>query len=95
MDVRSALEELSAKLGPPKHRAAHGQWIPYAWLVRGLVERGHGVTDAVNHVLENSGIPPKEHKQAFGSVRAAYYTIRDREWPADYSNKAAEEASFE
>lgn len=80
MDIKTAIQELSSKLGPPKLRAAHGQWKPYAWLVRGLVEKGHGVTDAVNYVLDNAGIPITQ--ASFGSVRSAYYKVRTEEWPA-------------
>ena len=85
MNIQSTIKELSDRLGPPKPRAAFGSWTPLAWLVRGLVERGHGVTDAVRHVLENSGFA--NSKSAFGSLRASYYKIRDAEWPASISNK--------
>lgn len=94
MDVKTAIKELSDKLGPPKHRAAHGQWVPFAWLVRGLVERGHGVTDAVKHVLNDTGF--SEDPSAFGSVRAAYYKVKDQEWPAEFSSEAPkDEATVE
>ena len=80
MDLTATIKELSRTLGTPKPRHAFGTWPTYAWVVRGLVERGHGITDAVNHVLDNSGIP--NTKQAFGSLRAAYYHIKTAEWPA-------------
>lgn len=84
MDISATIKQLSEKLGKPKPRAAFGTWNSYSWLVRGLVERGHGVTAAVRHVLENSGMP--DTPQAFGSLRASYYKIRDKEWPAEISN---------
>lgn len=98
VNVQAAIKELSRTLGPPKPRAAFGTWTTYAWLVRGLVEKGHGVTSAVNHVLDNSGL---EHNDtAFGSLRAAYYKLKDAEWPAELSNAAAkgtepEDTTFE
>lgn len=80
VNIQAAVTELSRTLGPPKSRAPHGQWIPYAWLVRGLVERGHEVSAAVRHVLENSGV--KHGDTAFESLRMAFYKVRTREWPA-------------
>ena len=85
MDISATIKELSDRLGPPRERAPFGQWTSYAWIVRGLVEKHHGVTDAVRHVLENSGFV--NSKSAFGSLRAAFYKIRDAEWPAEISNK--------
>lgn len=95
MNVKAAIEELSKTLGKPKPRAAFGQWVPYAWLVRGLVEKGFGVSTAVNHVLENSGFA--SNKQAFGSLRASFYKIKDLEWPVSLANVAekADEEGFE
>jgi hypothetical protein len=85
MDIPTTLKELSDRLGPPRPRAAFGQWTPYAWLVRGLVEQGHGISDAVNHVLVSSGFA--KNKQAFGSLRAAYYKVKDKEWPPGFAAK--------
>ena len=80
-------------MGPPKSRAAFGQWVPFAWVVRGLVEQGFGISDAVKEVLESSGFP--NNKQNFGSLRASYYKCRDAEWPAELSNLAAKKAKDE
>ncbi len=85
MDIKSVIAEISAQLGPPKPRAAFGTWTPLAWVVRGLVERGHGITEAVNHVLDNAGIVHNE--RSFGSLRASYYKIRGAEWPAQFAAK--------
>jgi hypothetical protein len=94
MNIQTAIRDLSSKLGPPKPRAAHGQWVPYAWLVRGLVEKGHGVSRSVNYVLENAGLTITE--ASFGSVRSAYYKIKDQEWPAKLAGKGDEtENQFE
>ena len=94
MNIRTTIAELNKSLGTPKPRQAFGTWPSYAWLVRGLVEKGHGVSDAVNHVLNNSGLPVT--RQAFGSLRASFYQIKTREWPAEFSKKqAAEVEGFE
>ena len=89
MKFDSALKELSRTLGPPKERAAFGQWTAPGWLVRGLVEKGHGVSDAVNHVLDNTGFG--NTKKNFGSLRASYYKLRTMEWPAAIAQKDAPE----
>lgn len=95
MNIQAALNELSKTLGTPKPRAAHGAWVNPAWLVRGLVEKGHGVSAAVNHVLDNSGFGNNE--QAFGSLRAAYYKIREDEWPVKLATEEdkTQEEGFE
>ena len=93
MDIRTIINDLSGKLGPPKNRAAFGQWIPASWVVRGLVERGHGITDAVREVLESTGMG--NNKQAFGSLRAAFYRIRHAEWPPGLSNAAVKKTTRE
>lgn len=93
MNIESTIEELSKRLGPPRFRAAFGQWLPYAWLVRGLVERGHGVTDAVNTVLGGTGFAGA--RSSFGSLRAAYYKIRTRPWPAQSPQSEEVEGGFE
>jgi hypothetical protein len=89
MNVQAAIKELNKSLGPPKERAAFGTWPTYAWLVRGLVEKNHGVSDAVTHVLTQSGLPVT--KRSFGSLRAAFYKIRLDEWPAAIAQKDAPE----
>lgn len=89
MNIKSLVKSISKKLGPPKSRAAHGQWTPYAWCVRGLTDRGYGVTQAVRHVLDNSGFA--NDVKAFGSLRAAFYKVKTLEWPAELVEKDAEE----
>ena len=94
MDISAAVKELSKTLGTPRPRAAFGSLVPYAWLVRGLVEQNHGVSDSVHHVINNSGLV--NNKQTFGSLRAAYYKIRDAEWPVEHAAKGAtDEEGFE
>lgn len=80
-------------MGNPKYRAAHGQWVPFAWLVRGLVERGHGVTDSVNVVIEQAKLTPVELAQK--SLRAAYYKIRTKPWPKEMGEQPEEPTDFE
>ena len=97
MDTKAMVKALSARMGPPKARAAFGTWPAFAWVVRGLTEQGYGITEAVREVLENSGFPAT--KQNFGSLRAAFYKIKTADWPAELSNaavkKANEETEFE
>ena len=81
MSIQSAIDDLSKKLGTPKERTPFGEWVPYAYLVRGLVEKGHGVTASVNHVLTSTG--KAVDKRTFGSLRAAYYKIRETPWPEE------------
>jgi hypothetical protein len=81
MSIQSAIDELSNKLGTPKERAPFGQWVPYAYLVRGLVEKNHGVSTSVTHVLTSTG--KEVNKRTFGSLRAAYYKIRETPWPEE------------
>lgn len=58
------------------------------------MEKGYGISDAVNHVLNESGMP--NNRQAFGSLRAAFYKVKTQEWPAEFSNKqSAEVEGFE
>lgn len=89
MNVQAAIKELQKTMPKSKPRAAFGTWPTYAWLVRGLVEKGHGISDAVNHVLTHSGVP--NTKQSFGSLRAAFYKIRLDEWPAAMAPKTEPE----
>ena len=94
MNIQSAIKELSKSLGTPRPRAAFGSLVPYAWLVRGLVEKGFGVSDSVHHVINNSGLT--NNNQTFGSVRAAYYKIRESEWPVEHAaSETTEEEGFE
>jgi len=94
MNIAAAVKELSKTLGTPKPRAAFGSLVPYAWLVRGLVEKGFGVSDSVHHVINNSGL--KGSKQTFGSLRAAYYKVKTQEWPVEHAAPGTtEEEIFE
>lgn len=85
MKLEAAIKEIGNRMGPPKPRAAYGQWVPYAWIVRGLVEAGHGVMDAVRSTVDSAKLHPPE--VALKSVRAAYYKIRHEEWPADMATR--------
>lgn len=68
-------------MGEPKFRAGYGQWVPYAWIVRGLVENGHQVVPAVRTVVARAKLQPPE--RAARSIRAAYYNLRNDPWPPD------------
>lgn len=70
-----SLKKLLKAAGEPKAKAPYRHWVPYAWSVRDLVERGFAVADAMRTVnkvyalgLSNFG---------FQSLRSAYYRIKD------------------
>lgn len=87
MNIDVAIKRIDTIIGKPRFRAAHGQWTPYAWIVRGLVERGHLVLDSVRSVVYSSGLTPPDVAER--SIRSAYYKIRFRAWPANYAEIAA------
>lgn len=89
MDIDAAIREVKKDMGPPAFRAAYGQYVKFAWIVRGLVEQGYGVTESVRKVVEKAGLVPPD--RVFRSLRASYYKIRDKEWPADLAAAAAVE----
>ena len=89
VDIDAAIREIKKDMGPPEFRAAYGQHVKYAWVVRGLVEQGYGVSESVRHVVEKAGLTPPD--KVVRSLRASYYKIRDREWPAEQATAAAEE----
>lgn len=74
--VRTIHREIKA---PATRRAAHGQWVSAAWSVRGLVEQGWDVSNATRQVVARLKLHPAAN--AFNGVRAAYYVIREKEWP--------------
>lgn len=87
MDIDAAIREIKKDMGPPAYRAAYGQHVKYAWIVRGLVEQGYGVSESVRQVIERAGLAPFD--RVFRSLRVAYYKIKDREWPAEQAVAAA------
>lgn len=87
MDIDAAIREIKKDMGPPEFRAAYGQHVKYAWIVRGLVEQGYGVSESVRQVVEKAGLTPPAKVER--SLRASYYKIRLREWPADLATEAA------
>jgi len=87
VNVDAAIREIKKDMGPPEFRAGYGQHVKYAWVVRGLVEQGYGVSESVRHVVQKAGLTPPEKVER--SLRASYYKIRDREWPAEYAEAAA------
>lgn len=88
MNIDAAVTELERKLGKPRNRAAHGQWVPYAWIVRGLVERGHEVSESVRVVLAKSKIKC-DPVVAEKSLRAAYYKVKPKPWPKEQADMVA------
>jgi len=89
--LEEAIKEIRNGMGSPKFRAAHGQWVPYAWVVRGLVENGHGVLDSVRAVVDRAKLHPED--VATRSVRAAYYKIRKSPWPVSSRKKKPQDIS--
>ena len=87
VDIDAQIKVIKEGMGPPEFRAAYGQHVKFAWIVRALVEQGYGVTQSVKQVVDKAGLtPPKKVER---SLRASYYKIRDREWPADMARAVA------
>lgn len=75
------LQQLKDSL-PARATRPQGFWVPYAWLVRSIVEQSEGgrvVTDAVRTVLANEGLPLTAANER--TLRVAYYGIREKDWP--------------
>jgi hypothetical protein len=89
VNVDAAIREIKKDMGPPEFRAGYGQHVKYAWVVRGLVEQGYGVSESVRHVVEKAGLTPPAKVER--SLRASYYKIRLKEWPAEHAEAAATE----
>lgn len=81
VDIDAQIRVIKEGMGPPEFRAAYGQHVKFAWVVRGLVEQGYGVTQSVKHVVAKAGLTPPARVER--SLRAGYYKIRDKEWPAE------------
>jgi len=78
-----SLKQLQSSL-PARTTKPQGFWVPYAWLVRGIVEQsksGRVVMDAVRTVLANEGLPMTEANER--TLRVAYYGVRGKEWPVE------------
>ena len=90
MSIQDQIEKLQRASPPPRPRAAHGQWVEPAWIVRGLVEAGHQVTDACRYVIGSMDLDVEEGK-AIRSLRQAYYAVRDKEFWPDDMKKASED----
>lgn len=68
-----ALNLLTTKQARP-----NGFWLPYAWMVRLLVEEGYQTIVAVRKVLDDAGLPFAD----LASLRVVYHRIKKKEWPA-------------
>jgi hypothetical protein len=82
-DMNLSLKQLQSSL-PARTTKPQGFWVPYAWLVRGIVEQsksGRVVMDAVRTVLANEGLPMTEANER--TLRVAYYGVRGKEWPVE------------
>ncbi len=79
MKIEEVIREIQRRTPlPPARRAQHGQWVKPAWVVRGLVEQGWGVFDAVHQTIATLNLHPP--KKAFNGVKAAYYQLRNKPW---------------
>lgn len=77
MSAQDIIQEILKKRPvPPTRRASHGQWVEAGWVVRGLVEKGWSVSDAVREVVSTLKLTPPD--KAFRGIRACYYTIRNK-----------------
>lgn len=79
--MNPSLKQLKDSL-PARATRPQGFWVPYAWLVRSIVEQSEGgrvVTDAVRTVLANEGLPLTAANER--TLRVAYYGIREKDWP--------------
>ena len=79
MNIKARIDEIKSRAPKPKWRAAHGQWIEPAWVVRGLVEAGQPVTEACRIVTREMKLRPAD--AAVKGLRQAYYEVRTRPWP--------------
>jgi hypothetical protein len=89
-----SLKQLQSSL-PARTTKPQGFWVPYAWLVRGIVEQsksGRVVMDAVRTVLANEGLPMTEANER--TLRVAYYGVRGKEWPVEPQPLSAPEPQF-
>ena len=87
-----SLKQLQSSL-PARTTKLQGFWVPYAWLVRGIVEQsksGRVVMDAVRTVLANEGLPMTEANER--TLRVAYYGVRGKEWPVEPAEPQLEPA---
>lgn len=85
-----SLKQLQSSL-PARTTKPQGFWVPYAWLVRGIVEQsksGRVVMDAVRTVLANEGLPMTEANER--TLRVSYYGVRGKEWPVEPQPLSAE-----
>jgi hypothetical protein len=90
-----SLQQLQSSL-PTRTAKPQGFWVPYAWLVRSIVEQsksGRVVMDAVRTVLAREGLPMTLANER--TLRVAYYGIRGKEWPELTAELSPEELSPE
>lgn len=72
-------------------RRTNKYWIPYAWAVRVLVDRGHGVTESVRTVLARAGKETTDSNVA--CLRVVYYNVRKLMWPPEYQHLRGRQAT--
>ena len=78
-NVREIVREITARAAPAAVRGGYGHWIAPAWAVRMLVDKGWGVTAAVQQVIDTMELEPR--RKAFSGVRTQYYKLRGKPWP--------------
>ena len=79
--MNPSIKQLKASI-PTRDTKPQGFWLPYAWLVRSIVEQSKGgrvVSSVVRSVLADEGLPLTATNER--TLRVAYYGIRDKEWP--------------
>lgn len=81
MSLDDTIREIASRSPRPASvKAVYGKWVPFAWQVRALVEQKQWtISDAVREVVAQQRLHPPD--TAFKGIRAAYYEIKNREWP--------------
>lgn len=76
---------------PATHRRnTHNYWIPFAWAVRAMTDRGYGVTESARAVLNRGKV--ELTKENVACLRVVYYRIKKLMWPPELQELRGEVA---
>lgn len=64
-----------------ERRNTHNYWIPFAWAVRGMTDRGYGVTESARAVLARGNV--EATKENIACLRVVYYRVKKLMWPPE------------
>jgi hypothetical protein len=73
------IDKIASALGDAPRRRTHGYWLPLAWAIRALVERGYGVTESAKEVLRRAEVDATPEN--INCVRVVYYKVKKKMWP--------------